>query len=116
MNRQSLVIGFCLGFLVASVIGMTVVVPFCEEQWNNRVGSDYYPPLRGLLIDIEATAAKENCPNTLAKLRAFNLNFTPYSPDGPTPHDWAAKVTTATPPAVMPASNPATGSGPRLGG
>jgi hypothetical protein len=111
MNRQSLVIGFCLGFLVASVIGMTVVVPFCVDNQINKVSSDYCRPLHVILMDIEATAATESCPNTLAKLRALNLNFMPYSPDGPTPHDWAAKVTAATPPAGTPAPHPSTGPG-----
>ncbi len=111
MNRQSLVIGFCFGFLVASVIGMTVVVPFYESNQIMKVGSDYCRPLHVILMDIEATAATEKCPKTLAKLRALNLNFTPYSPDGPTPHDWAANVAAVTPPAVTTASNPVTGAG-----
>lgn len=47
MKIGQIAIGFCSGFLVASIIGLTFIVPIYEDVLLMNVGSDYCLPLGG---------------------------------------------------------------------
>ncbi|QOV92142.1 hypothetical protein [Humisphaera borealis] len=103
MKLWKLAISFGAGFLVATVIGLTAVVPVLQDQWEMKVGSDYCAPLRSIHSEIEVTAAEEGAFRTRAQLQALNNQFTSFTVGGTTPHDWEPAIQAAGKSATKPA-------------
>lgn len=109
MKPFPLIVAFAAGFVLATVIGLAVVMPASRQAWQVNVDSDVHRPLEGALQYIEQAAAAEDCEETAARLRLLNKRFAEYRAGGPTPADWWADVVAATRPAHYPAGPGARG-------
>lgn len=99
MNKLRSVTGFLAGFVVATVIGLAVVVPLSRESWQTNVDSDVYRGIQGALADVEQSAAKGDCEKAAAQLKLFNERFAEFRDGGPTPANWWREVIATTRPA-----------------
>lgn len=99
MNKLSTGIGFLAGFVVATVIGLALVVPTLREMWQVNVDSDVYRGVQGALEDIEQSEANGDCEKAAAQLKLFNERFTSFRDGGPTPANWWREVVATTRPA-----------------
>lgn len=99
MKLLPLIVGFAAGFVVATVIGLTLILPVPGQAWQANVDSDVYRPLEATLQHIEKSAAEENCEKTSAQLRLLNKRFAEYRAGGPTPANWWNDIVAAAQPA-----------------
>lgn len=98
MKLRMLIIGFGLGFFVAVVIGMTIVLPQSNRASRVNIDSDVHRPLEGALQYVEKSAAEGDCPRAAAQLRLLNKKFAEYRAGGPPPSGWYQDVIATTRP------------------
>ncbi len=98
MNRST-VTGFVAGFVVATVVGLTLVAPMFRESWRVNIDSDVHRGIQGALEHIEHSAAAGDCDKAAAQLRLLNKRFAEYRAGGPAPTHWWQEVIATTRPA-----------------
>lgn len=99
MKPPPFIVGFAVGFMLAAIIGLAVVLPASREAWQANVDSDVHRPLEGALQHVEQAAAEEGCEKSATQLRLLNKRFAEYRAGGPTPANWWTDVVAATRPA-----------------
>ena len=99
MKWSSAILGFAVGFAVATVIGLAIILPMSREATRADTGSDVHRPLAGALKYIEQSAGKGDYETAAAQLRLLNDRFEEYRRGGPAPADWWQEVVAATQPA-----------------
>ena len=99
MKLLPIAISFVAGFVLATIIGLTVVLPIFRDGWQTNLTSDVHLPLQMALQDIERSATEEHCEKTAVQLRVLNKRFEEYRLGGPTPADWRDEIQAATQPA-----------------
>ena len=90
-----LFMSFAAGFVLAAIIGFTVVIPQSHLAWQTNIDSDVHRPLEGALQYVEETAKRGDIEATRAQLRLLNKHFAAYRSGGPLPSDWWGEVVAA---------------------
>ena len=99
MKHLSIILGFAAGFIVATVIGLFVVMPGSRDAYQINIDSDVHRPLQAALESIERAAAHGDCEKAAAQLRLLNKRFAEYRAGGPMPANWWNEVAATTLPA-----------------
>jgi hypothetical protein len=96
-----LLLSFAVGFALATIIGLTVVIPQAHKAWQVNIDSDVHRPLEGALQYVENSAKRGDINAAHAQVRLLNKHFAAYRAGGPLPSDWWHEVEAA---ATKPAS------------
>jgi hypothetical protein len=99
MKPLPVILGFAAGFVLATVVGLAVVLPASREAWRVNVDSDVHRGVQGAMEHVEQSAAKGDCEKAAAQLKVFNERFAKYREGGPPPADWWQEVIATTRPA-----------------
>jgi hypothetical protein len=99
MKHFPLIVGFAVGFVLATVIGLAFVLPASREAWQVNIDSDVHRGIQGAMEHVEQSAIKGDCERAAAQLNLFNERFAKYREGGPPPADWWQEVIATTQPA-----------------
>ncbi len=88
---------FALGSIIATAIGLTLVLPAAREAWQVNIDSDAYRGIQGAMVEVEQSAVEGDCEKAAAQLKVFNDRFAEYREGGPIPADWYQDVISAQP-------------------
>ena len=99
MKRLHLIIGFVSGFILATVIGLVLILPASKDAWQINMDSDVLGPLEGAFVDIEKSATQGDCEKAAAQLGLLKKRFAEYRAGGPAPASWWNEVVATTQPA-----------------
>ncbi|HEV7301717.1 MAG TPA: hypothetical protein VGN72_20435 [Tepidisphaeraceae bacterium] len=93
-------LSFLIGFVIATAIGLTFVVPASKIAWRTNMDSDVHRGIHGALVFIEESANQGDCEKAAAQLNLLNKRFEAYrNAGGPPPSDWMEEVIATTRPA-----------------